>query len=325
MLPVGRINIFVCLNDPIDPFKDADLHVMSVVPLLNHPEHDQDQSVTLPISGGGSVEDANTLADDTNALINDADSSTLASRAGSIVAASHAGSITCIANPINYEHSIDPLIDSDSNGWIPEEPIKHRVVLMANPNQSPDPFTTPILQDAPAAEIEAQRKALDDARIKEATDHEKFYLEQHTMNLLTQYHQRRMQSRMAAGLPTCTLTFNDKTDLAHTRDLQICNTGMPGGSRAGAPGTNCMTTGVTSVGAPPSPDRNPPQGQLCIVMSAPEVNENGLPLLHPDGQHRRRGGRAHRHRAAGPANQVRLDPVQQVTRAATSPLLRSGG
>jgi hypothetical protein len=44
----------------------------------------------------------------------------------------------------------------------------------------------------PATEIEAQRKDLEEATALELAEHEKFRLEKHIANELTEYHQRRL-------------------------------------------------------------------------------------------------------------------------------------
>jgi hypothetical protein len=104
---------------------------------------------------------------------------------------------------------------------------EHHAVLMARNDQPPDTFTTPIRENAPSTEIEAHWKALDNVGIKEAAE-QKFRLEQHTANLLTQYHQRKIQSRLAVGVPSRTL------------DIQISDNVAPESSRtaAGRPTTS---------------------------------------------------------------------------------------
>jgi hypothetical protein len=61
------------------------------------------------------------------------------------------------------------------------------------------------------AEIEVQRKALAEARALEVAERKKFCLEKHTANELTQYHQRRLPSKLAADMPNRTLNFGTDT------------------------------------------------------------------------------------------------------------------
>jgi hypothetical protein len=72
---------------------------------------------------------------------------------------------------------------------------------------------------------------------------------------------------MAVRVPNRTLNFNDKT--TRTRDIQICNNTAPKSSHAAAGmiDANRPTTDATGAGALSPPNRNPLQGQSCIVMA----------------------------------------------------------
>jgi hypothetical protein len=72
MLPVGSINIFVSLTDAIDNFNDSAHHVR-MTPLLIQAEYDQARSATLPLSGRGTVDGSINNTDESDALIDDAD------------------------------------------------------------------------------------------------------------------------------------------------------------------------------------------------------------------------------------------------------------
>jgi hypothetical protein len=65
--------------------------------------------------------------------------------------------------------------------------------------------------DAPVVEIKVQCKALAEAMALEVAEREKLCLEKHTANELTQYHQRRLPSKLAANMPNCTLNFGTNT------------------------------------------------------------------------------------------------------------------
>jgi hypothetical protein len=79
------------------------------------------------------------------------------------------------------------------------------------PDNNPPPsdlFCTLIRVDAPTTEIEAAHKALEEARVKELRECEKFRLEKQTATEISEYHQRRWQKKLAANMPNHTLNFD---------------------------------------------------------------------------------------------------------------------
>jgi hypothetical protein len=63
-----------------------------------------------------------------------------------------------------------------------------------------DPFSTPVCADQPALVVEAARKALEVARVKEKQER-KIRLEKQTATELSEYHQWKWQKRPANKMP----------------------------------------------------------------------------------------------------------------------------
>jgi hypothetical protein len=209
MLPVGSINIFVGLTDAVGSFDDSAHRAMLTTPLLTQAEYDQARSATLSLSGGGGLFDGSiNNANESDALVDDADSINPSPNDRSIIATSFDGSITRTPSdwcPEDHSEAL-PYSKFESKGEIWEEP---HVILMADSDPPPpDPFCTPIRTDAPAMEIETARKAMEEARAKEQWERKKIRLEKKTTTKISEYHQRRWQKKLATDMPTHTLNFN---------------------------------------------------------------------------------------------------------------------
>jgi hypothetical protein len=143
------------------------------------------------------------------------------------------------------------------------------------PPPPPDLFTTPIRANLSPTKAESACKALEEARVKEQREREKFRLKKQTATELFEYHQRKWQKRLADEMPAHTLNFDTP------RQIQIADPLAAGTSQpATAPcATTRPTAGVTAVGAPqPPPNANPPPGQQRIFLATREVDENNLSL-----------------------------------------------
>jgi hypothetical protein len=141
------------------------------------------------------------------------------------------------------------------------------------PPPPPDPFSTQIHTDLPVLEVEASRKTLEEARVKEQREQEKFRLEKQTATELSEYHQRKWKKRLEDEMPACTLNFDTPCQ------VQISDPLEDGSSQpATAPGaTTRPIAGATAAGASqPPPNANPTLGQPRIFLATREVTENNM-------------------------------------------------
>jgi hypothetical protein len=70
------------------------------------------------------------------------------------------------------------------------------------PPPPPDPYSTPVRTNLPALEVEAARKALEVARVKEKRER-KIRLKKQTSTELSEYHQWKWQKKPANKMPAC--------------------------------------------------------------------------------------------------------------------------
>src|SRR4051812_2518384 len=233
MLPIGRINLYVGFTGSSEP---ADPKPRST-PLGSHAYDGRDYSFDYndyfepagaytelcPSSGEGQIQ-----PDD---LEDDADSAAPlpvarfekapVSETGSIIADSVCDSITLVSNASEYAESIRSLLeeesDADSSNFSFEvlPPPVH--VYMAGPGTSDgemDPFSTTLANNAIAAETEARRQELEDARKKELAERNRFRLERESAAHVSRYRDRRAHQRRME-------------DLNITRNLNLDNAGDP--------------------------------------------------------------------------------------------------
>src|SRR4051794_939052 len=142
------------------------------------------------------------------------------SESGSIIADSVYDSITLVSNASDYAESIRSLLeeepDADSTDFSFEvlPPPVH--VYMAGPGTSDgevDPFSTPLSNNATAAEIEARRQELEDARKKELAERSRFRLEREAAANVSRYHERHAQQRRMEDLDIArNLNFDNAGD-----------------------------------------------------------------------------------------------------------------
>src|SRR4051795_818482 len=120
---------------------------------------------------------------------------------------------------------------------------------MAGPGTSDgevDPFSTPLGNNATAAEIEARRQELEDARKKELAERNRFRLERESAAHVSRYRDRRAHQRQME-------------DLDITRNLNFDNAGDP---TRPPPGATTAPGGQSHVGGRangPSPQPRPNQ------------------------------------------------------------------
>ena len=284
-LPIGSINVFVGFTGTVGVTDDPNAYVEPVIRSASHSPEPADQAADPPLrapSPPGEDQYADAFADD-------ADSATV-SDTGSIVAASHTDSIVPVENPEDYGGSLEDLLgylsDPDSGDFAPEGPITHHAVLMTAPevrNETPDPFKTPIAATATAAEIESARVTLEAAREKEAREREKFRLEKEATALVSDYRQKRMESRIAGTTQGRAINFDTPGADAPTsaaaaaanpnREVEVRHDPAPGASNRPN-----GTAGTPATGAPPPPEGRPPAGQPRMTHHARELDANGLPL-----------------------------------------------
>src|SRR3954467_3778665 len=265
MLPIGRINLYVGFTGFSDP---ADLIPRST-PLGSHAYDGRDYSFDYngyfepagahtelcPSSGEGQIQPADQEddADSTAPLLVTRSQKAPVSETGSIIADSVYDSITLVSNASDYAESIRSLLeeesDADSTDFSFEvlPPPVH--VYMAGPGTSDgevDPFSTPLANNATAAEIEARRQELEDARKKGLAERSRFRLEREAAAHVSRYRDRRAHQRQME-------------DLDIMRNLNYDNAGdptrpPPGGTAAprGQP-----HVGERANGPPPQPPTNP--------------------------------------------------------------------
>src|SRR4051812_24257231 len=219
MLPIGRINLYVGFtgsSDPADPMPRS-------TPLGSHAYNGRDYSFDYndyfepagaytelcSSSGQGQIQ-----PDD---LEDDADSAaplpvarvekTPVSESGSIIADSVYDSITLVSNASDYAESVRSLLeeesDADSTDFSFEALPPPVHVYMAGPGTSDgevDPFSTPLANNATAAEIEARCQELEDARKKEFAECIRFRLGRESAAHVSLYRDRRAQQRRMEDL-----------------------------------------------------------------------------------------------------------------------------
>jgi hypothetical protein len=135
MVPVGTINLFVGLasvSDPTEAHLGQQRDPYAPGELL---------TATLLLSGEAHTEGESALEDD-------ADSVAATSVAGSIIAALLVDSITLVSNPGDYEDSILPLFESDSESdSIDISQYQYPMAILTVTGDEapppPDPFSTP--------------------------------------------------------------------------------------------------------------------------------------------------------------------------------------
>src|SRR4051812_17178623 len=282
MLPIGRINLYVGFTgsyDPADPMPRS-------TPLGSHAYDGRDYSFDYndyfepadahtelsPSSVEGQIQ-----PDD---LEDDADSAALlpatriektpVSESGSIIADSVYDLITLVSNASDYAESIRLLLEEESGADSTDfsfevlPPPVH--VYMAGPGTSDgevDPFSTPLSNNATAAEIDARRQELEDARKKELAERSRFRLEREAAANVSRYRERRAQQRRTEDL-----------DIA--RNLNFDNAGDP---TRPPPGATAAPGGQPHVGRrgngpPPQPQPNqerppPPEPEVDPVTNLP--------------------------------------------------------
>src|SRR3954454_11422640 len=214
MLPIGRINLYVGFtgsSDPADPMPRS-------TPLGSHAYDGRDYSFDYndyfepagpytelcPSSGEEQVQ-----PDD---LEDDADSAAPlpvarfekapVSESGSIIADSVCDSITLVSNASDYAESVHSLLEEESDADSTDlslgvlQPPVH--VYMAGPGASDaevDPLSTPLANNAIAAEVETRRQELEDARKKELAERNRFRLTRDFAAHVSRYRDRREQQQ----------------------------------------------------------------------------------------------------------------------------------
>src|SRR4051812_17385153 len=282
MLPIGRINLyagFTGSSNPADPMPRS-------TPLGSHAYNGRDYSFDYndyfepagastelcPSSGEGQIQpdDLEDAADSASLLPVARIEKTPVSESGSIIADSVYDSITLVSNASDYAESIRSLLEEESDADSTEfsfevlPPPVH--VYMAGPGTSDgevDPFSTPLANNATAAEIEARRQELDEAR-KELAERNRFRLKRESAAHVSRYRDRRAQQRRME-------------DLDITRNLNFDNAGDP---TRPPPGGTAAPGGQTHVGGRENgPPPQPPPNQERPAPPEPVVDPiTNLPL-----------------------------------------------